>query len=99
MFQDASQRKFDVLLFWSLDRLSREGVLPTLQHLDGDVVDWLRTNAKQALQGFQPRVSAGGNTAPQVLSVWAAQPGARDLSSVDQRPITSTTSGQFYNLS
>lgn len=33
MFQDASQRKFDVLLFWSLDRLSREGVLPTLQHL------------------------------------------------------------------
>jgi DNA invertase Pin-like site-specific DNA recombinase len=33
MFQDASQRKFDVLLFWALDRLSREGVLPTLQHL------------------------------------------------------------------
>jgi DNA invertase Pin-like site-specific DNA recombinase len=33
MFQDASQHKFDVLLFWSLDRLSREGVLETLQHL------------------------------------------------------------------
>lgn len=33
MFQGASQRKFDVLLFWSLDRLSREGVLETLQHL------------------------------------------------------------------
>jgi DNA invertase Pin-like site-specific DNA recombinase len=33
MFQDASQRKFDVLLFWSLDRFSREGVLETLQHL------------------------------------------------------------------
>jgi len=33
MFQDASTRKFDVLLFWSLDRLSREGVLETLQHL------------------------------------------------------------------
>jgi DNA invertase Pin-like site-specific DNA recombinase len=30
---NASQRKFDVLLFWSLDRLSREGVLPTVQHL------------------------------------------------------------------
>ena len=29
MFQAASQRKFDVLLFWSLDRLSREGVLPS----------------------------------------------------------------------
>src|SRR5438445_8226268 len=34
MFRDASQRKFDVVLFWSLDRLSREGVLETLQHLN-----------------------------------------------------------------
>ena len=34
MFKDASQRKFDVLLFWALDRLSREGVLETLQHLN-----------------------------------------------------------------
>jgi len=34
MFTAASQHKFDVLLFWSLDRLSREGVLDTLQHLN-----------------------------------------------------------------
>jgi len=34
MFQAASRREFDVLLFWSLDRLSREGVLETLQHLN-----------------------------------------------------------------
>jgi DNA invertase Pin-like site-specific DNA recombinase len=34
MFRDASQRRFDVLLFWALDRLSREGVLETLQHLN-----------------------------------------------------------------
>jgi DNA invertase Pin-like site-specific DNA recombinase len=34
MFHDASQHKFDCLLFWALDRLSREGVLPTLQHLN-----------------------------------------------------------------
>lgn len=33
MFADASRRSFDVLLFWALDRLSREGVLETLQHL------------------------------------------------------------------
>lgn len=33
MFQDASQRKLDVLLFWSLDRLSREGAFETLQYL------------------------------------------------------------------
>lgn len=34
MFSDASRRKFDLLLFWSLDRLSREGALETLQHLN-----------------------------------------------------------------
>jgi DNA invertase Pin-like site-specific DNA recombinase len=33
MFEDASQRKFDLVLFWSLDRFSREGVLETLNHL------------------------------------------------------------------
>jgi len=33
MFQGASRREFDVLLFWSLDRLSREGAFETLQHL------------------------------------------------------------------
>ena len=33
MFDAAYQRQFDVVLFWSLDRFSREGVLETLQHL------------------------------------------------------------------
>ena len=33
MFIAASKRDFDLLLFWSLDRLSREGALETLQHL------------------------------------------------------------------
>jgi DNA invertase Pin-like site-specific DNA recombinase len=33
MFQAASIRGFDVLLFWSLDRLSREGTVATLNHL------------------------------------------------------------------
>lgn len=33
MFEAASRREFDCLLFWSLDRFSREGVLETLQHL------------------------------------------------------------------
>jgi DNA invertase Pin-like site-specific DNA recombinase len=33
MFEHAYQRKFDCVLFWSLDRFSREGVLETLQHL------------------------------------------------------------------
>ncbi len=34
MMAAASRREFDVLLFWSLDRLSREGALKTLQVLD-----------------------------------------------------------------
>ena len=33
LFEDASMRKFDLVLFWSLDRFSREGVLETLNHL------------------------------------------------------------------
>lgn len=33
LFVDARQRHFDLVLFWSLDRFSREGVLPTLSHL------------------------------------------------------------------
>jgi DNA invertase Pin-like site-specific DNA recombinase len=34
MFADARARKFDLVLFWSLDRLSREGVSATLGHLE-----------------------------------------------------------------
>jgi DNA invertase Pin-like site-specific DNA recombinase len=34
MFTAASKRQFDVLLFWSLDRLSREGTVQTLNHLE-----------------------------------------------------------------
>lgn len=33
MLAAASRREFDVLLFWSLDRLSREGTVETLNHL------------------------------------------------------------------
>jgi DNA invertase Pin-like site-specific DNA recombinase len=34
MLLAASQRKFDLLLFWALDRLSREGIVRTLGYLD-----------------------------------------------------------------
>ena len=43
MFRDARAREFDLILFWSLDRFSREGVLETLQHLEklnSFGVDW-----------------------------------------------------------
>lgn len=33
LFTDAYQRRFDVVLFWALDRFSREGVTETLNYL------------------------------------------------------------------
>ncbi|MEP0873736.1 recombinase family protein [Trichocoleus desertorum AS-A10] len=33
MFEDAGKRKFDVLVFWSLDRFSREGIRKTIAYL------------------------------------------------------------------
>jgi DNA invertase Pin-like site-specific DNA recombinase len=33
MFTAASKREFDLVLFWSLDRFSREGTVETLNHL------------------------------------------------------------------
>ena len=43
LFDAASRKEFDLVLFWSLDRFSREGVLETLQHLQrlsGYGVEW-----------------------------------------------------------
>jgi DNA invertase Pin-like site-specific DNA recombinase len=43
MFRDARTREFDLILFWALDRFSREGTLETLQHLEklnSFGVDW-----------------------------------------------------------
>src|SRR5262249_11183047 len=33
LFEDARLKKFDLVLFWALDRFSREGVTETLNHL------------------------------------------------------------------
>lgn len=34
LFADAHKRRFDIVLFWSLNRFSREGALPTLNYLN-----------------------------------------------------------------
>ncbi len=34
LMRDASQRRFDVIVFWALDRFTREGALQTLQYLN-----------------------------------------------------------------
>jgi DNA invertase Pin-like site-specific DNA recombinase len=33
LFEDAHKRKFDCVLFWALDRFTREGMIPTIMHL------------------------------------------------------------------
>jgi DNA invertase Pin-like site-specific DNA recombinase len=33
LFEDAYKRKFDTVLFWALDRLTREGMIPTVNYL------------------------------------------------------------------
>ena len=48
---DAAQRRFDVLLFWALDRFSREGVIETLnylQRLNSLGINW-RSHTEQYL--------------------------------------------------
>ena len=60
MFEAASRRQFNVLLFWSLDRLSREGVLDTLQHLNrltGYGVAW-RSFSELYLDSTAARISS-----------------------------------------
>jgi DNA invertase Pin-like site-specific DNA recombinase len=39
MMRDASQKRFSLVLFWKLDRFSREGVRKTLRHLQ-QLDDW-----------------------------------------------------------
>jgi DNA invertase Pin-like site-specific DNA recombinase len=34
LFADAARRQFDLVLFWALDRFSREGALATLKYLE-----------------------------------------------------------------
>jgi DNA invertase Pin-like site-specific DNA recombinase len=34
LFADATKHRFDLVLFWALDRFSREGALQTLKHLE-----------------------------------------------------------------
>lgn len=56
MLLAAYQKKFDMLLFWSLDRFSREDVVPTLNHLEGLAqhgVKW-RSHTEQYLDTSTP---------------------------------------------
>ena len=68
----------------------------------GDVADWVRIQIEEARVGFQPRISTGSGRAlpAQVRLVQAPNPAiARDLTPVDTRQVSSTSTGQAANLS
>lgn len=50
LFDDAARRKFDVVLFWSLDRFSREGIRKTINYLQQ--LDSTRVGFKSLTEPF-----------------------------------------------
>jgi DNA invertase Pin-like site-specific DNA recombinase len=67
MWKDAERHRFDCLLFWSLDRLTREGVLPTLQYLQrlGDLGIKFRSLTEQFVDSL-------GVFGPAIIGILAA---------------------------
>jgi hypothetical protein len=65
----------------------------------GDVADWLALNIEEGQVGWQPRVSSSGGVSPQVRLVQAPSSAPRDLTTVDQRPISTTATGAWAGLS
>jgi DNA invertase Pin-like site-specific DNA recombinase len=73
MFGDAAKRKFDLILFWSLDRFSREGTRATIRYMEqlegygvnscgifkDVIISLLSTLAKQEKIRISERVRAG----------------------------------------
>ncbi len=79
MLEAASQRRFDLLLFWSLDRLSRQGALKTLELLDQLSPLWRRlAQLHGAVSGLGRAVWRGAHRAAGVAGAAgaAADPGA-----------------------
>ena len=83
------------------DLLAIEATITTLANLGAiDVCEFLRTNIRQTRLGWQPFVSAIAGAYIGMLNVFAVQPGTpRDLTNVDNRPITTTSTGQYAQLS
>lgn len=64
-----------------------------------DVAEFVRRSAFQTRVGYQPRFGSQG-AAPALPAIFAPDTTKpRDLTTVDQRPISSTVSGQFCYLS
>lgn len=70
MFVDASRRKFDAVVTWSLDRLSREGVAMTFEHIKA-----LLSYGVQFISYTEPHFRTNGPAGELMiaLAAWIAQ--------------------------
>ncbi len=81
MFEDASRRKFDVVLTWALDRMTRQGV--------GETFDQIRTLTSYGVQFVsftEPHFRTTGPAGELMLAVaaWIAQQEHRRIVERDQ---------------
>lgn len=71
LFDDAESGKFDMVMFWSLDRLSREGVLVTLQYLQR--LSAYKIKWKSLTQDYLTNVGPFGDVIVALLATLAQQ--------------------------
>lgn len=67
MMQDARRRRFKLLVFWSLDRLSREGVAATIGHIQR-----LHSYGVQVRSVKQPEIDTTAPWGYVIISIFAA---------------------------
>ena len=74
MMTDASKRKFDVVLFWALDRFSREGVYETHVHLKRLDVAGVRFRAWQPPSCLHPTIGVDAPLVFDLVDTWMNRP-------------------------
>jgi DNA invertase Pin-like site-specific DNA recombinase len=67
MLKEAAEKRFDLLIFWSLDRLTREGTLATLKYLER-----LETYGVRWRSFVEPWIDSAGPFRDVVISVLAS---------------------------
>lgn len=67
MLRDASEKNFDLLIFWSLDRLTREGTLATLKYLER-----LESYGVRWLSFMEPWINSAGPFRDVTISLLAS---------------------------
>ena len=85
MFASASRREFDYLVTWALDRLSREGVSKTFEH-----IKQLRGYGAEYVSFTEPHFRTTGPAGELMIAVaaWIAEQEHRRISELDELGFT-----------